>query len=203
MAARGRKFSFMRLINNAIPNFARDDINDVDLTPTQADNIFLYQLLLPSPRYLDEKSFFVAGIVGSESLSRKVWKKLVKCGILLARPEKEGEGAGESLSGEMQMTVNTSGITKNFASQMAVISVHAQRKLVGMLFFWEEECTRWMLLDAEEKEILDALESNEGSRDLSVGLEAVGMKRKMVPSDRAEGTANVGSGRGHQLPVYG
>lgn len=77
------------------------------------------------------------------------------------------------------MTVNTSGIAQNFASQMAIVSGHAQRKIVGLLFSWEGECTRWMLLDAEEKEILDALESKEGSRDLSIALEAVDMKRKM------------------------
>jgi hypothetical protein len=47
MAGRGRKFSFMRLITNAIPNFSRDDINDVDLTPAQADSLVKYQLALP------------------------------------------------------------------------------------------------------------------------------------------------------------
>ena len=99
------------------------------------------------------------------------------------------------------MTVNTAGVTKNFASQLAVISVHAQRKLVGMLFFWEEECTRWKLLDAEEKEILSALEAGE-NMDLAVALEAVEMKKKLLPSQRGEGTANVGEGRGHELPAY-
>jgi len=100
------------------------------------------------------------------------------------------------------MTVNTSAITKSFANQVAVISIHAQRKLVGMLFFWEEECTRWKLLDQEEKEILEALETCESHGDLELALEAVEMKRKMLPSERGEGTANVVSGRGHELPSY-
>lgn len=187
----------MRLIANAVPNFANDS-DDVDLSPQQADNLLRYQLVLPYPRYLSEKSFFIAGIVGAESLSKKVYKALVKSNIILPVPE---DGPSSGASQETQMTVNTAGVTKNFASQLAVISVHAQRKLVGMLFFWEEECTRWKLLDAEEKEILSALEAGE-NMDLAVALEAVEMKKKLLPSQRGEGTANVGEGRGHELPAY-
>ena len=188
----------MRLINNAVPNFARDDPNDVNLSPVQADNLLRYQLVLPHPRYLSETSFFVAGIVGSESLSKKVHKALIKSKIILPVPE---DGSSQSASEGEQMTVNTAGVTTNFASQLALISVHAQRKLVGLLFFWEEECIRWKLLDAEEKEILTALETGE-NRDLAVALEAVEMKKKLLPSQRGEGTANVGQGRGHELPAY-
>jgi hypothetical protein len=186
----------MRLINNAIPNMARDDPNDVDLSPKQADDLFRYQLTLSYPRYLSEKSCFVAGIVGAESLSKRVYKALVKHKILPA-PENQAPG-------QVSMTVNTAGVTKNFASQLAIISVHAQRKLVGMLFFWEEECMRWKLLDEEEREILSVLDSLETgeNRDLALALEAVGMKKRMLPSQRAEGAANVGRGTGHELPSY-
>ncbi|KUJ20938.1 uncharacterized protein LY89DRAFT_681570 [Mollisia scopiformis] len=222
MAAQGQKFSFMRTINNAVPNFARDDPNDVDLKPAQADALLTYQLALPHPRYLGENAFLVAGLVGSESLSKKVYRALVKHKIISPYPgvEKERKGsvssmlsfgndrasssieAGSGVGGE-QMTVNTAGIGKRFASQLAVISVHAQRKLVGMLFFWEEECMRWKLLDEEEKEILRAVEQ-EGNenRDLNVALEAVEMKKKMLPSKRAEAVANVSEGQGHTLPRY-
>lgn len=196
MAAPGKKFSFMRLINNAVPNFARDDPNDVDLSPEQADNLLKYQLDLPHPRYLSEKAFYVAGIVGAESLSESVYKTLVKNKIILPVPEDASSSASD-----VQMTVNTAGVTNKFANQLASISVHAQRKLVGMLFFWEEECTRWKLLDAEEKEILSAMEAGENN-DLKVALEAVQMKKKLLPSQRGEGTANVGAGKGHELPAY-
>ncbi|CZR54353.1 uncharacterized protein PAC_04237 [Phialocephala subalpina] len=231
MAAWGQKFSFMRLINNAVPNFARDDPNDVDLKPGQADALLSYQLALPYPRYLGENAFFVAGIVGSESLSKKVWKALVKHRIILPIPGEEkgrkgsvfsiGSGSGsrsgsgrresESASdsvgtapvGGEAITVNTASITKGFASQLAVISVHAQRKLVGLLFFWEEECTRWKLLDEEEREILRAVEEEADSNmDLTVALQAVELKKKMLPSRRAEAVANVSAGQGHTLPTY-
>jgi len=177
MGTPGKKFSFTRFMSSAIPNFARDDANDVNLSPKQADNLLAYQLALLHPRYLDEKSFFEAGIAGSESVSKKVYKSLMKSKIILPVPE---AGAGSGSAGE-QMTVNTAGITSKFASQMAVISVHAQRKLVGMLFFWEEECTRWKLLDQEEKEILNELEANDGNQDLTVALEAVEVKKKLLP----------------------
>lgn len=183
-------------MTNMIPNFARDDVNDVKLSLQQADNLLRYQLLLPHPRYLSELAFFISGIVGAQSLSKKVYRSLVKNTIILPTPtgRSEQEGSG--------MTVNTAGINKNFVNQLAVISVHAQRKVVGLLFFWEEECVRWNLLDAEEQEILVALEANGQSRDLVLALESVAMKKKLLPSQRGEGTANVGAGRGHELPGY-
>jgi hypothetical protein len=199
MAAPGKKFSFMRLVNNAFPNMARDDPNNVNLTPIQADNLLRYQLNIPHSRYLGENALYTSGITGSEALSKKVHKALIKSKIILPAPE---NGASEEQ--ERQMTVNTAGITKSFASQMAVISVHAQRKLVGLLFFWEEELTRWKLLDAEERDILVAMEGDlaRQNRDLVIALEAVEMKRRMLPSQRGEGTANVGKGAGHELPSY-
>lgn len=199
MAAKGQKFSFLRMVNNAFPNMAHDDPNDVNLSPQQADNLLAHQLASPSPRYLNEKAFFIGGIAGSESVSKKIHKSLIKHNIILPVPETAsplGKNDG------VPITVNTGGVTKGFASQMAMISVHAQRKLVGMLFFWEEECTRWNLLDGEEREILSALESHGENTDLRCALEAVELKRKMLPSRRAEGTANVGAGSGHELPSY-
>jgi hypothetical protein len=199
MAAPGRKFSFNRLITNMIPNMANDSKNDVDLSPAQADQLLTYQCASKYPRHLSRKAFFIAGITSSDSFSQKVHKALVKHKIILPVPEASsspGQAATETL------TVNTGGVTKNFASQMAMISVHAQRKLVGLLFFWEEECMRWKLLDQEEREVVDALKVNEGNQDLECALEAVRMKMKMLPSRRGEATANVVRGAGHELPSY-
>ncbi|KAH8815725.1 hypothetical protein F5884DRAFT_747255 [Xylogone sp. PMI_703] len=204
MASKGKKFSWNRLITNPIPNFARDDINDVDLSPVQADALVRYQLALPNPRYLDPKSFFIAGITGSESLSKDVYKVLVKHNLILPAPNDQSpqsSSPNQAPDGNV-MTVNTFGVTKKFANQLAVISVHAQRKLVGMLFFWEEECTRWNLLDKEEKEIKESIERVGENNDLVVALEAVKMKRTLLPSMRGEGTANVSPGRGYELPRY-
>lgn len=71
---------------------------------------------------------------------------------------------------------------------MAFIDVHRQRKLVGLLFMWEEELVRWRLLDDEEKEIRHVMEQvgkdSEVLSDLKVRLQQVEMKRRLVPSMR-------------------
>jgi hypothetical protein len=202
MAAKGRRFSFARLITNAIPNFARDDVNDVDLTPAQADDLVTHQLSVPDALYLTKDSFFIAGITESRSTSAKVHKALLKAGIITEAPSAAAPLSGSS-SLQRPAPLNTSAISRNFANQLACISIHAQRKLVGMLFFWEEEITRFNLLDTEEAEILGAIEAAGGQNpDLEVALRAVQMKRTLVPSKRGEATANITGGLGHELPSY-
>jgi len=68
---------------------------------------------------------------------------------------------------------------------------------------------RWKLLDGEEKELLGAMNAEraaevEGETELVVQLEGVRRRMRLVPSERGEGTANVGGGRakGHELPGY-
>lgn len=192
MQTGSRKFSFSRMIQNAFPVFANDDPNDVDLSPAQADDLVQYQLGVPSPRYLTEASFFVAHITDNKTFSQRVHKSLLKAGIISAPSPNNS-----------QPPVTTAAIGKNFANQLSHISIHAQRKVVGMLFFWEEECTRWMLLDQEEAEILKAIANgNAENRELDLALQAVEMRKKLLPSQRAEATTNVGEGVGFNLPAY-
>ncbi|KAH6682077.1 hypothetical protein B0J14DRAFT_633709 [Halenospora varia] len=168
MAAPGKNFSWTRLITNAIPNFANNanTPQDINLSPAHADLLFTYQQSLPFPRYLGENAFFVTGIVGAKSLSVKTHKSLVKNGIILPSLEVgDGKDAGNVNGTEpkgVKVTINTRNITSNFANQHPTISVHAQRKVVGLLFFWEEECVRLALLDAEEEEIRAAMKQREG-----------------------------------------
>ncbi len=180
----------MRLVTNTFLNFANDDPNDVDLSAVQADNLVRYQLIQPDPRRLAEESVFVAGITDSSKNSKTVIKSLRKHGILS--------------SSTVKPPINTAAITKNFANQVAIISVYAQRKLVGMLFFWEDECTRWAKLDLEEEEIIKAMGGQVAdNEDLAMALKAIDMQKKLLPSQRAEATTNVVAGAGHRLPVYG
>jgi hypothetical protein len=174
-----RFFSFTRVINNAFPNFALDSPNDVDLSPSKADALVRYQLALPNPRHLSPSCFMIAGITDNESNSKKVFNALAKAGIV----DKDGQDA---------MTVHTSRIDNSIANRLAVISVHAQRKVVGLLFFWEEECTRWRLLDQEECEVRTAMAEHE-TPELEVAMAAVQRKRLLLPSQRAGG---------NELPVY-
>jgi len=187
----------MNFMNNAFPNFSNDASWDVELSPTQADNVVGYQLAQPFPRYLDGLSLFVAQITDNKTTSRDIYKALLKHGLVLPAPP---AGTPDDVT---KLTVNTHGITNKFAHQFYKISVHAQRKLVAFLFFWEEECNRWRLLAEEKREIMLAMD-REGSdnSDLAVALAAVEMKEKMLPSKRGEATGNVISGIGHELPSY-
>lgn len=193
MAARGRRFSFLRFMTNAFPNFANDNPNDVDLSAEHADALVHHQLHQPQPRLLTAESFYIAGITDNLPYSRKVHRALQKAGIVPA-------GDATTLPGGH--TVDTTRITRRFAHQVAVISVHAQRRLIGMLFFWEEECVRWDVLEAEEAEIEGARMAGGDARELGIRAEAARIKKTLLPSERGEPTANVGGGVVEYLPSY-
>ncbi|KIV85750.1 hypothetical protein PV11_01412 [Exophiala sideris] len=174
-------FSFNRLMTNTVPNFANDNPeDDADITSTQKDLLWVHQLGAAetsgrSPMTLDELSTFSAGIVTSEKNSARIHKELVKNGII---------------NPAAPLGIDTTRITQKLPHELAFVSVHAQRKTVGMLFFWEQEALRWRLLDQEESELKSALEdegtSDAAKRELKVRLESVDMRRGMKPSSRPD-----------------
>lgn len=172
MAARDGKFTFLRMISKPeFPNM-RGDPNDIDLTTKQLDDLVTYQLGLPNPRYLNAGSFFVAGLTDIKSTSEKIHKALLKANITSA-PSSDGTND----------PVITSAIGKNYRSQLSFISQYAQRKLVAMLFFWEEECNRWKMLDQEEARIISEMGQHaRDNQELDLALKEVEVKRKLLPS---------------------
>ena len=134
-------------------------------------------------------------VLENMSQSPKVLASLKKASILSEHPDDH--------------TVYTSRITKNFSNQMATIPIHRQRKLVCMLFFWEEELMRWKLLDDEQKEIQRVLDEVAGQggqenraleEELRIALGRVQTKQNLAPSARRDdGTDN----REDTLPGYG
>ena len=74
-----------------------------------------------------------------------------------------------------------------------------------MLFFWEEELTRWRLLDQEEAEVQEAISarskgSGESDTELLERLQVIEAKRRVVPSQRLpDGALKVAEG---QPPAY-
>ena len=100
---------------------------------------------------------------------------------------------------------DTSKIDKTLANKIVLISRPKLKKLVEMLFFWEEEIVRWRLLTQEEDElaerlalgsILDVSEKTYCEETLRV----IRAKKQVRPSMRDE------SGAGHiddaALPAY-
>ncbi|KIW70023.1 hypothetical protein PV04_02334 [Phialophora macrospora] len=182
-------FSFTRFANAAVPNFFADPTpsHHIDLTGYRHDMCYMHQIASPDPYALDERSFYVAGIVDSESVSKKVYAKLKKHDVL----REDG-------------SVDTFKIGPRFPHQLALLNLNRQKDLVGMLFWWEEECQRLRKLEAEEKE-LDSLiveadgkvilatqdedtperEHLKGTLDqLKFARERVRMKRRQRPSQR-------------------
>ncbi|OCL07758.1 hypothetical protein AOQ84DRAFT_341415 [Glonium stellatum] len=120
-----RKFSFSRFINNAVPNIAAAP-RDNDLTSVEQDQLFDYQLGLSNPAQLSELSCFIGGITSSKTVSGQIHTALLKNNVL----------------SDSCLAVKITAITSKFAHQLSMISSFGQRKLVNLLFFWEEEQQR-------------------------------------------------------------
>jgi hypothetical protein len=100
---------------------------------------------------------------------------------------------------------DTTKIDKSLVSKIGIIPVPKQRELVNMLFWWEEELTRWRLLDEEEAEIVKAISARDngaqdGEAELQERLRVIEAKRGVVPSlRRADGSLKTVEG---QPPQY-
>jgi hypothetical protein len=187
---------------NAFPNFAKDNRHDVDMTPRQMDSLLSFQLVCPDPRYLEPQALAVAGVVDNDSLGKKLFEACVKHGYIIPRPA--GGVSASAAAKDSQITVNTARMDKHLPNRLAMVSVHAQRKLVSLLFFWEEECMRWQALDHEERVILERLQvaDAEQATELRTLLEGVRRRRNSLPSQRAEGAGGVIPLKDEELPVY-
>ena len=200
-------FSWNRLVTNTFPNFALDNKNNVEMSPAQADSLFQWQIRQEDPTKLDELAFYAAGVTGALKLiesyipnsndltnrtdaktySKRILKALQKNGVIT--PEAK---------------LDLSRITKHLPNQLSFLDVHRQRKLVGMLFAWEEELMRWRLLDeeaAEIKHVLRSIDAGDGEQfhkhELETSLKAVEVKKTMPPSARHDHVAQA-----EGLPAY-
>jgi hypothetical protein len=211
--------SFTRFIQNVVPNFANDAKHDVDMTPAQMDGLLSFQLVCQNPRFLKPASFGIAGITDNESTARRLYQACVKHGYIAPEPGSDyslsraastssslSAGSPSPASASSPMTVNTNIIDRHLPSRLAMVSVHAQRKLVALLFFWEEECTRWRALDEQEwslsVEIQGAAADAARAAELQTLLESVRRRKTLLPSQRAEGAGGVFPPREEDLPVY-
>jgi hypothetical protein len=124
-------------------------------------------------------------IVGNLSTSKKVHQALIKNGCL-------NEDTG---------LVDTARITSDFTPQLSMISIHAQRKLVSLLFYWEDELTRWHLMEDEEVQIRLQMagqgENIAARENLEMVSRVLQANRVLLPSRRAENGAPLGD-----LPTY-
>ena len=168
----------------------------------EADLLVSYQLDQPRFIYLWPGAFEASHVVETLDDSKRTHSALQKAGIISCPlPAKDGDA---EVTVDM-IPVNTSKITRHFANQVPFLSGrYVMRRLVSLLFFWEEEVSRWRVLDAEEREI-EALLPNAPDfikDELGMRLEAVQMRKNLLPSQRPETTPNVGHGVQDELPAY-
>ncbi|KAF2501871.1 hypothetical protein BU16DRAFT_211304 [Lophium mytilinum] len=167
-------FSFSRFINNAVPNLALGPRAD-DLTVRERDQLFEYQISILEPSKLRPLAFFMGGITANEGLSAQIHAALIKHEVLSAS----------------SAAINTEAITPKFAHQLSIISSFAQKKLVNLLLFWEEEQQRWRVLLEEEAEIkgmsvIEAEREDEGALGpLGKRLEEIEGMIRLKPSMRS------------------
>jgi hypothetical protein len=179
-----KKFSFTRFMTNAVPNIAGAP-QDTDLSPHEQDLVFTAQLGCSDPLVLDSLAFQHAGITASPKTSAAIHKALLKNGVL--EPGKPAP--------------NTGAITSNFAHELSIITSHAQKKLVNLLFFWEEEVQRWNVLIGELEELKVVIQAEKESGG-AVGtyekrLAEVEGGMRVRPSLRGQ------EKREEELPAYG
>lgn len=88
---------------------------------------------------------------------------------------------------------------------MPNISVQKQKELVMLLFFWEEEITRWRLLSSEEEELQGRLREGGISHGFRMELEhtlrMVQAKKRILPSLRDQSGRVIETGD-ERLPSY-
>lgn len=172
-------FSFGRLITNAVPNFASDRAGVwLEVSPHCRDLLYVHQLHTAEPAALDENAFYVAGICDRERQSQRIHSALLKNGVL-------------TTPGGL---VDTHKIGPKFIHQLAFIAQYAQRNLVNLLFWWEEETHRWKKLCDEEDELTSMISEAEAQANrmseeetldqLKFARERVRMKKRQRPSQR-------------------
>lgn len=182
-------WSWSRFITNTIPNFANS--SNPELSTSELDTLFDFQTACARPKQLTPTSLYVAKISTHESVCAKIHVKLIKEGLLTLDPP----------------GVDTKKIDKGFANQFALIPVYAQKKLVCLLFAWEEELMRWRLLEEEEAEINVVLGEERGNGgggrvgELDKRLLEVRGLMRVKPSNRKEARPR-GAHLHDELPAY-
>jgi len=165
-------FSFFRLITNTVPNFA-NSARDPKISTSDLDTIFEFQQVIDPPQKLVSSTFYVARVTSNEPNATKVFEKLKTIGVLY----------------DHAPWVNTRNITANFTHQLAILPSVYQKRLICLLFDWEEEIQRWKVLQSEEDEINVVMEETKAVGG-QVGhlekrlLEIKGLK-SLKPSARA------------------
>lgn len=146
-----RRFSFTRMMGNMFPAFGQAREVPDALTSAELDGLFDFQISLQEPKKLGPASLYLMDI-GDERTSRKVVEKLESLGILINGKQSIAKDVDRT-DRYQAMTVDTSKLASGLTHHLAILPAWRQKRLIVTLFAWEEELTRWRLLEEEEREI--------------------------------------------------
>ncbi|EME41768.1 hypothetical protein DOTSEDRAFT_73985 [Dothistroma septosporum NZE10] len=189
--------SILRRLSIPFPTWQRRPSHTLEneLPPQLKDDVFRLHLGSADFARLDEHSLITADIC-TRNYAEKILKACHSTGII-------DPATGYPV---------TEKINRNMVKEMPVISVTKQRMLVMLLFFWEEELTRWRLLCSEEREVRQRLGEGALSRtyrgELEFALKMVLAKKRVIPSQRDqsgqvfEGGAGEPGEEEEELPTY-
>lgn len=182
--------SFLRELFPPTPKQPRNKPITNELLPELKDSVFRQQIESADFVRLDEEALLRAEIALTHHKATQVLHAAHKTGMIDANTGRP----------------DTSKITRNMVHDMPVLGgISKQREFVMLLFFWEEEITRWQFLDADERDIRQKLQEPglvDGSMiELEEALKTVQARKRILPSLRDQ-SGNVIQAGNEQLPKY-
>lgn len=153
--------------------------HDDSFTEATKDKVFLYQLSHQDFKTIKPHTLVVGGVCDEDRTATKIHRQLVELDILT---KQDNHLNAASINGT------------TMAKNIVLITRHKLSLLVNLLFWWEEEMTRWDSLEAKKasyaqqlKEAHPAESAEERSRKTSEAAKTItGIQREM-PSQRQEG----------------
>lgn len=165
---------------NAFPNFANNDVNGSEFTPKEHDTFLRYQLGQENPKIISPVALRLVGVAAEDKGAKKTLQKLYKLGVLE----------------EDSPVIHTDLIQPGFTHALAHLPATRQKKLINLLFTWEEELMRWRLIEEEEAEIRQVMaaaasaDGQEGEQDMqhqfAVRLKELEGQWHLLPSLRTQ-----------------
>jgi hypothetical protein len=130
------------------------------LTLAESDRLFEFQLSMSNPKQIGPATLYMMDVAPSVKTTLKATYKLNEMGVLLSSRNSGGRGVDD--------IIVTDAIPANFSKKMKLLAVPQQKRLIVLLFEWEEELIRWRVLEDEMNELKTIIleERNEGNTNV-------------------------------------
>jgi hypothetical protein len=161
-----------------------------ELHPYIMDDVFNWQAAKSDFAQIDASTLLHADVCTNEHNADKAIRASHKLGVINTET---GHG-------------DTTRIDRLLVNKMSSMSVRKQRQFVQLMFFMEEEVTRWRLLTTEEDTLVARIgsEGSDGRNlpEITLMLEKLRADKKVPPSRREASGEIHGVESGEQLPRY-